>query len=384
MPYIPTMPNFRILPATAVAALVPLFAWAGPQAPGTPPTGSVEAAQAKAAAVAAAANEPPTEAESQLDAAAKKLAAVESVAADMLQTVKMLDQGFEIKGRYLKAPGRRVYLLMTVSGLPDAKGSMLQVCDGNVLWDYQRILDAERYQKMEVGKVFEKLQSPEIDPKLRETIVSQLGFAGPAELIAGLRRLVKFEIKESSTLDGKDVWVFTGEWKSRDGLTGPNGQQLPATAALPAFVPTDVKLTVGKGDGFPYKLLLVGRPSSVMMDTRKIGPDGKPIGARSSIQAVKPTRIELTYSNVKLNPELKADEFAFQAPPGAQPEDNTQALLGMLDQAIQVALAKKKAEASKEGTGTGAGPADDSLLKESIPIPRGTPAAPPAGGPAPR
>src|SRR5262249_11309433 len=155
-------------------------------------------------------------AETQLDAVIKALAALKSVAADLVQKVDMLDLKFEVQGRYLRAPDRRIYLKLSVSGLPDAAGAMLQICDGKTLWDYQKVLENEVYRKVEVAQVFEKLDGPGIDEESRKQIAAQLGFAGPEELIAGLRKLVKFDqARESSTLDGKEVWVYRGTWRSR-------------------------------------------------------------------------------------------------------------------------------------------------------------------------
>ena len=72
-----------------------------------PPPGGAPAAQPE---------EPPTEAERLIDAAIKKLAKLQSVAADLLEYVDMLDQKFTIKGRYLRAPNARVKLQLTVYG----------------------------------------------------------------------------------------------------------------------------------------------------------------------------------------------------------------------------------------------------------------------------
>lgn len=367
MPYIPTMPKNRFSSAVGVALLFPLAAWAQTPsaAPPPAPAGSVEAAQA---AAAAAKPEPPTEAELELDAAIKKLAALTSVSADVTQDVDMLDQKFKVSGRYLHAPDHRLYLRLDVSGLADATGTMLQVCDGQTLWDYQKILDSQGYRKLDVGQVFERLKSPELDDATRQKVLASLGFGGPDELLAGLRATIKFTQKDEGTFDGKNVWILTGEWKSRDGLLGPNQQPLPLTVALPAYVPSLVKITLGKDNGWPYKVRLVGRKPMELMDTRRVGQNGERLGGKSTIQQVKPTSIELVYSNVKLNPELRADDFVFQAPQGAKVEDGTQGIVGMLDQTIQLRAAQKKAEAAK---------GDDPLLKESIDIPRPG-AAPPA------
>ena len=355
MRYIPTMPKYRTSSAIAFFALIPMSAWAQAPAPAAAPPGSVQAAQA-------AVVEPPTEAELSLEAAVKKLAALKSVSSDILQLVDMLDQRFEIKGRYLRGGNHRIYLRLAVTGLVDAEGEMLQVCDGQTLWDYQQILESKSFRKTEVGEIFEKLKSPDLDDKFRDLVIAQLGFSGPEELLKGLRRSVKFDQKSSETLDGKDVWVLRGEWKSRDGLLSPNNQPIAPTAALPAYVPSLVIVWVDKASGWPHKVRLVGKKPTIVQDTRKTGADGQRIGAKSSIQEVKPTVMVLTYSNLLLNPDLKQDDFAFQAPPGARVEDSTQQILSGLDQQILGRAAQRKNEAAK-----GENPA---LLNESIPVPR--------------
>lgn len=371
MPYIPTMPKNRILPALGIAALIPLTGWV--QTPSAPPAGSVQAAQAKAKAQAAVI-EPPTEAEKTLDAAIKKVAALKSMAADLTESVDMLDQKFTIRGRYLKAPGHRIYLQLKVSGLADSTAQMLQVCDGQTLWDYQQVLDTQVYGKLEVGPVFEKMKAPELEDLMREQVTAQLGFAGPDELLRGIRKIGKFDQQVGDTFDGKAVWLLTGEWKSRDGLVAPNQQPLSALAPLPAYVPSLIKVWVGKDDGWPYKVRLVGRLASDLSETRKI-IDGKPVGSAGIKRKVQPTVIEIVYSDVKLNPELKTDEFAFTPPRNARVDDRTQSFVGMLDQAIQFRAAAKKAEAAK---------GEEPLLKQSIDLPKIDAPAPLPASPPPR
>ena len=140
--------------------------------------------------------EPPTEAERLIDLAIKKIAGLKSVSADMVQNVVMLKQKFDIKGRYLKAPDSRTYLRLAVSGLPDSDGTILQVCDGETLWEYQQILESQVYRKLSIKPIFERLNSPDMDPKTRDQILNQMGFAGPDALLVGLRKSVRFDQKE--------------------------------------------------------------------------------------------------------------------------------------------------------------------------------------------
>ena len=344
-PYIPTMLKNPIFHAVGAALLLPLGVWAQDSAP-KPAPGAAPAPKAEAPA------EPPTEAEKMLDEAIKKVAALKSVSADLVQKVEMLDQNFRVEGRYLKAPEHRVYLKLTVKGLADSAGTTLQVCDGKTLWDYQQVLETPIYRKLDVVKVFEQLDSPDIDTKLRDQVVSQLGFAGPETLLVGLRRTIKFKDKEEGTLDGVAVWKLHGEWKNRDGLLGPNQQPLPETAPLPPYVPSVVSIWIGKDDGWPYRLLLLGKSRTILEDNRPVGQDGKRIGSKNvnNNQKIQPTKIDLSYTNVKLNPALKIEQFVFQAPPDARVEDNTEPIVGMLQSQIRVEASKRKAAESGETT----------------------------------
>jgi len=326
------------------------------QAPG--PQGPAPAAEAP--------NEPPTEAEKLIDEAIKKIAAIESVSADLVQNVKMLGQNFQIQGRYLKAPGSRVYLKLTVSGLPGSSGTMLQVCDGEVLWDYQQVLESQTYRKLSVKPILERLGSPEIDAALREQMLTGLGFAGPETLLVGLRKTIKFDQKpEEAELDGKPVHILRGNWRSREGLVGPDQRPLPPTGMLPPYIPSLAILYIGKEDGWPYKLDLQGRQVSALVDTRQIGPDGKRIGTKSSIERQDPSELHLVYSNVQPGASIRAEEFAFQAPANANVEDNTEIVLKSLNQAIEYQAMQKRAEAAGK---------DGATLDQSIEIPKTPPA----------
>lgn len=326
------------------------------QAPG--PQGPAPGAQAL--------EEPPTEAEKLLDEAIKKVAAIESVSADLVQNVKILGQSFQIQGRYLKAPDHRVYLKLTVQGLPGSSGTMLQVCDGDILWDYQQVLESQTYRKLSVKPILERLASPEIDEALREQLLNTLGFAGPETLLEGLRKTIKFDqAPEDGELDGKPVTILRGKWASREGLVGPDQRPLPTTGMLPPYIPNLAILYIGKDDGWPYKLDLQGLQMSPLVDTRQIGPDGKRIGKLSSIERQDPSEIHLVYSNVQIGASIRAEEFAFQAPANANIEDNTEIILKGLNQTIEYQAMQKRAEAAAKEGGT---------LEQSIEIPKTPPA----------
>jgi outer membrane lipoprotein-sorting protein len=347
-----------------VAPLAPAFSQQAPA--GDRPANLAGAVGGPGAAQPEKPEEPPTESDRMIDQAIEKIAKLESVAADLEQTVDMLSQKFSIKGRFLKAPNSRIYLKLTVSGLTDTAGTTLQVCDGDVLWDYEQILDGQFYHKYSIKPILERLSNPDLDARIKEQVRSQLGFAGPESLLSGLRKIIKFDQKrEAGEFQGKKVWIYRGSWKSRQGLMTGDSKQVPQIGVLPPYIPMDAVLYIGQEDGWPLRLLLSGRQATDLYDNRREGPDGRKIGARSSIERPSPTRIELIYSNVKLNAAIKIEEFAFTSPATATVDDNTELILKGLDQMIRNQVDKKKAESTKK---------DGPILDQGIPIPQPAPA----------
>lgn len=374
------MPTNRAVPAIAASLLIPLAALA--QQPATAPAPAATQASGGAApqggfalpgaaAPAEKKEAPPTEAEKTIDEAIAKIKKATSFSAEIAQSVDMLGQKFEVKGNFLKAGENRIYLKLAVSGLGDATATTLQACDGTTLWDYRQVIDTQSYFKWSIRPILEKLANPAIEGPMREQVIAELGFAGPDSLLAGLRKKVGFNQKAEETLDGKKVWVVRGEWKDRSGLVGPNQQPLPPTIPLPPYLPANVAAWIGQEDGFPYKVEMYGNPPSMLTaDTRRIGPDNKPIGPKPATQKVEPSRIVLRYLDVKVNPPIKPEQFGWQPPADAKGVvDMTEQYLARIDQAIQYETARKKSEAAKT--------ADPLLPGAGIEIKAGEPAAPP-------
>jgi hypothetical protein len=358
------MPTNRTILTLALVGLWPVLVRAQATTPAAPETpASAPAATAAPAGPAAVVAAPPTEAEALIDAAILKIAALKRVSADVRQSVQMLGQKFMLSGKYLKDVDNRLYMKLSVSGLGNSTGTLLQVCDGKTLWDFRQVLESQSYSKLDIIPVFQKLNSPGIDPKLREQIIAQLGFTGPDTLLTGLRKVVRFDQKEEATLEGKPVYILRGTWISREGLTNPNGQPLSPMLDLPSYIPSIVTVWIGKEDGWPYQLELVGKVPSPMLtaaaDNAPRDANGRVIGKQAKALNVKPSKIELVYSNVKLNTELAADNFAFQAPATIPVADSTQELVGRLDEMIRGQAEQAKQEAAKGAP----------LLNEGLEIP---------------
>jgi hypothetical protein len=374
MGYNPTMPYARIIPALVVACLAPLVALA--QAPSPPPP---------------AAPEGPTPAENHLTEATIKVRLMERIAAKVDQEVDMLNQKFNLVGNYYKDTDHRIRLQLKLVGLADSGSDMLQVCDGKVLWDYQQALGMRICRKRELLPILKKLEDPNIERDFRSLIISQLGFGGPEAMMMGLKNAVKFDqlAPDKLDVDGTvvDVLVLGGSWIDRSRLMGPNDRPLAPTAPLPPYIPSNVRIFIGKDNGWPYKIEMKGNaPSLLQEDTRAIDPtSGRPVGRPVKPPKVDPSKITLLY---KLLPpsEIKSAQFFFQPPAdlsAGSVVDETEQFIAQLDLYIQREVDRKKAEAAKKGE-------DEPLLKappidvKSDPGVGGIGTIPPAEPPLPK
>ncbi|WP_435015858.1 hypothetical protein TA3x_003412 [Tundrisphaera sp. TA3] len=346
------------MPATAIALVAMGGFLARAQAP------------APAEPAAAAAPEGPTPAEQFLDVAIAKIHAMERVSSTILQTVDMLNQKFQIKGEYYKDTGYRVRLKLDLSGLGGTDATMLQISDGKTLWDYQKVLSAPSYTKRELGPILERLKNPNLDPAFRELVVANMGFGGPEALLMGFRKYARFDQLRNDTEDGRAVVIIGGTWTNREKLLGPGDQPLSPTAPLPPYVPSNIQITLGAEDHWPYRIKMIGNAPSILSmqeDTRKIGQDGRPIGVKRPPPKINPSTVTLEYG---LKPDAAIDPalFSFQAPTDAAnpPKDDTELFLSYLDNSIMVETERKKAEAAKQE-------GEPATLKDSLIIPKGDP-----------
>ena len=353
------MPIYRIIPA--LIPLVILTASAAAQTPAPAPTPAPAAAKPTA---------PPTKAEVRLDEAIAKLKRLKSVSAELAQTVEMLGQKFRLTGKYLKAPGYRVYLILELSGLGDAAGTMLQVCDGTTLWDFNKVLGTPSVRKLVIAGILKKLDSSELDADIRARMIAQLGFAGPEALLVGLRKAMTFNQMAEGQLDGQAVWIIRGEWKDYEGLGTP-GQVIPPTAQLPPYVPKLGVVYLSKETLWPLKIELQGQALSVMIDDRPTDTYGHKIGPKAQARREPPSRIVLVYSNVELDAPIPASSFAFTPPQDIQVIDGTARMEAELEALIEDQKNRKNAEAAKAAE------------KGTEPLPQGinVPSTPGAGAP---
>ncbi len=177
----------------------------------------------------------------------------------------MLNQKFKLEGNYYKDTGHRIRLQLNLMGLGDTDSKMLQVCDGKILWDFQQVLGMQSYRKREITPILKKLEDPNLDD----------GVPDHDHLEHGLRRPRGDAVRPEE--GGRVRPDFRGE--ARDGVErrasseGPGGTERPCSARTtgrcrrpppcPPTSPRNVAIYVGKLDGWPYKIEMIGNAPSL-------------------------------------------------------------------------------------------------------------------------
>lgn len=360
------MPKNPIIPTLGLILVIGVWASAGAQDP--PAQKADGEAVANPVKPVAADTAPTTEAEKTVDAALTRLKALKSIEADISVSADMLNQKFRVSGTYKRAPGNRVYLLLALAGSADASDKMLQVCDGQTMWDFIKVLDSQRCTKRSIDKILKVLNSPDCDPQMRDDVISGLGFSGPDAVLAGLRKSFVIDQTREDTLDGKPVWILGGSWKDTKtpvtpGSMGGNPATLPGP--LPPYVPGLVYIYLGKEDFFPYKVVFEGRmPAQIekrksKAEEQQIDPTGRTVAKKLSAPATKPSKLILSYSKVKMDQPIPDETFAFTPPANVATQDETEQVVSFLTKAVEDSAERKRAQAAKAGP----------VLEGSVPAP---------------
>ncbi|WP_435010505.1 hypothetical protein P12x_001775 [Tundrisphaera lichenicola] len=326
------MPYSRLIPMLVVGLLVPLVAWSQDPAPATQANSS-------------------TLANNVLTETIIKLRLREKIAASIEQTVDMLNQKFSLEGNYYKDTGHRVRLQLNLKGLGETGSLMAQVCDGKVLWDYQKVLGMQSYRRRDITQILKRLEDPALDDLFRNLITTQLGFGGPEAMLTGLQKAIEFDQFADEKVEGVETYILGGTWKDRSGLLGANDRPLPPTASLPPYIPKNVRVFIRKDDLWPYRIEMIGQaPLLLQENVKQIDPaTGRTIGVSKAPPKVDPSKVVLNYKLLDVA-EVKPELFDFTAPADASSTnlvDDTEQFLGQLDQYIQTIAAQKKAEAAK-------------------------------------
>jgi len=283
-------------------------------APGTTKTTAGKTSKAPKKSAAPASGKQPAGAKKQ-DAAAKlvlkrardKLIGYKSVRARIVENVVLGGRRFKATGSYLQGTDLRLKLEFQVrvgTSKSATQGSLLQVCDGDVLWTRFKVGDQVRITRRNVRKI---LKEAKVGNNLtRNLLIVELGLGGLPALLASIEKVNYFNKVEKKQIDGKPFTVLSGGWikKYRGQLSA--GSKDGKTLA--AHIPDSLRIYFDRDD-FPRRIVFRKTPAG--------GSVSRPM-------------VTLDFDKIVLNGKVDDAEFEFVPPKDVVPIDVTELYLRRL------------------------------------------------------
>ena len=171
-----------------------LLVWASGGRISAQPEAEAEAAKPPEAGKAAEAGDQPAAAEPVVDAssdptelieaARKRLVGYKSIKARLVEAVALGDRRFRASGSYLQGTNLKLRLEYQVT-VGATEASLLEVCDGYVLWSRHTIAGRPRITRRDVRQI---LNAATATPKSMEAmLIAELGLGGLPALMASIQ-----------------------------------------------------------------------------------------------------------------------------------------------------------------------------------------------------
>jgi outer membrane lipoprotein-sorting protein len=251
----------------------------------------------------------PAYAETLLKKSREKLLGYSSIQAEITESVEIGPKPFVIKGKYIQGKDLKLRLEFQVqSRNEDGKpvGTLLEICDGQVLWTEHNIKGTSRVTRRDVRAILQQAQvNPNSQPNM---LVADLGLGGLYGLLAAIQKNMQFESVAERTVNGKTLTVLNGTWNDAF-LAQFKGGDPAAPVQLPAYVPDAVRIYLDQETLFPRRIAYLKK-------------------GQESLE----TMVTLNFSKVTLNAPIAASVFAYEPPDGVFPVDITHQYLKQLSQ----------------------------------------------------
>ena len=245
------------------------------------------------------------EAKAAFDQARQRLKSYPSIKAKLVETVASGNRRFTINGSYLQGGGVDLKLRMEFQvKLGETQGSILEVCDGQVLWTRHQIGGDVRISRRDVRQI---LQAAADNGQPDSLITVELGFGGLPGLLASVEKSIQFDQYRDDTAEGRKLVVIEGGWRP-DMLKFWQGNK--ADEPLPDDVPARVRVYLDSESLFPRRILYL---------------------ARNAEKILRP-KVSLDFSEIETGADIPAAKFKFVPPDGIIPEDLTPQFLEQIKQ----------------------------------------------------
>ena len=250
--------------------------------------------------------------------ASEKLKSHASVRANMTEKVSIQTNSFTAKGSYLQGQNLQLRMEFTVE-LRAQKASLLEVCDGQVLWSRHDLGDKDQTQitRRDVRQILQateqaeqRLKSPDEKAQLNASIVADLGIGGLPALLAAFAKDYEFSTATTGKIDDREVVTLEGTWNAnyRALWLGAKSKD-KSPPPLPIYVPDLVRVSLDKETEFPRRI-----------EYLKALPG----------QSVPTALMTVDFTKVVFNGKVNREDFVFIPPERPAPVDVTQMYLQRL------------------------------------------------------
>ncbi len=291
----------------------------------------------RASAFSQANDEPPDHelspelASNLLHQAITQLEARSWVSARMRQDVQLFGQRLRGEGLYWQGPQLQMRSEIRTR-LPRSRKTavLLQVCDGQILWQYRDLADQRELNWIDAQRVVRAWNQAQHEGRTIEPGVRFLGIGGLPQLLRTLADDVRFE--QLATLadpqGSAGDFVLIGRWRPETlvRMLPPNRRptegQRPQARNLPEHLPDRVEIRLRRSDLFPVAIRWARMDRGEALPAP---PDGQ--GPPPRNDAGK-TLMRIEFHDITLDKPLPAEGFRYRPGPRIPTRNITEEYLG--------------------------------------------------------
>ncbi len=267
-----------------------------------------------------------------------RLYAYRSVRAKLSEQAQFGERRFTAEGRYVAGPFPTLRLEFEVR-LGDTVGSLLEVCDGQVLRTRKEVRKATpegapappnpqvQVTRKDVQQILTATRKGDTPPEA--VLSAELGIGGLPALLASLERTTDFNVQRTDDYQGRTFVVIQGQWKP-DYLEKLKAQLGAAVQTAGMFVPDQVRVYFDQETLFPTRILYLKQASATPRTFRPM--------------------LTLEFTDVVLNEEVNPEEFRFPLR-GIDEVDETNEFLRMIETARTAPTPSTPLDAGQSGSG---------------------------------
>ena len=253
----------------------------------------------------------------------KRMRAYSSIRAQIAETVSLGDHSFTAKGSYLQGQNLQLRLEFSLE-YGGNQGSLLEICDGQLLWTRHDIAGEVHITRRDVRQILDAAQAT---ASPRQLVIADLGLGGLPGLLAAIDDYMILDRVVRETIDGRPVAMVEGTWNSQF-QAGFKGKNAKADDPLPPLVPDMIRIYFDQETEFPRRIAFLKQ-----VPGRKIH---------------KPT-LTLDFTRLVLDKPINEGDFLFVPPDTPRPEDVTELFIQRIKGSGRSAAAGPPAAAGAAG-----------------------------------